>query len=385
MISNQTKKLKIAWIVPGFQSDAADRCIPALTDLAHRVAEQHSLKVYALQYPGREDCYKIGQVTIQSFQPGPPAKIARLGRVGPLFRTLRAIRREPPDLLHAFWAAEPALAGTLAAKITGRPLIVACMGGEPVYLPEIGYGAARKWLDRTYLRLAVAGSQVMTAGSQVQADLLKAKFGDRVDPVLMPLGVDLARFKAEPKPLPESPLILAVGSLLPVKGHVRLVEAVAKIPQVRLRIAGEGPERPRLERLINRLKLNDRVQLAGAIDPLKMPDEYAAADLLALPSYYESQCVALIEGLACGLPAVAAPVGIAPELLAGRKAGELAQDNSLEALAQAITLLLARREDWPQIRQAAHTTAEMVSLERCSNKLMNLYEAIEAQPKPEKR
>lgn len=377
--------LKIAWIVPGFQSDAADRCIPALTDLAHRVAEQHSLKVYALQYPGREDCYKIGRVTVQSFKPGPPARIARLGRVGPLFRALRAIRREPADLLHAFWAAEPALTGALGAIITRKPLIVSCMGGEPVYLPEIGYGAGRKWLDRTYLRLAVARSQVMTAGSQVQADLLRAKFGSRVDPVVMPLGVDLTRFKAEPKPLSESPLILAVGSLLPVKGHTRLVEAVAKIPQVRLRIAGEGPERPRLEALINQLKLNDRVQLAGAVDPLNMPDEYTAADLLALPSYYESQCVALIEGLACGLPAVAAPVGIAPELLAGRGEGELAQDNSPEALAQAITRLLARREEWPQLRQAAQVTAETVSLERCSNKLMDLYESIVCQREAKKK
>ena len=173
---------------------------------------------------------------------------------------------------------------------------------------------------------------------------------------------------------------------MPVKGHTRLVEAVAKIPRVRLRIAGEGPERSRLEALINELKLNDRVQLAGAVDPLKMPEEYAAADLLALPSYYESQCVALIEGLACGLPAVAAPVGIAPELLAGGGAGELAQDNSPEALAQAITRLLARREDfWLQIRQAARAVAETVSLERCSNKLMDLYESIVCQREAKKK
>ena len=365
--------MRVIWIVPGFQSDPADRCIPALTDLGHRVAAEHRLKVFALQYPGREDRYQVGRVEVQSFRRGP----LRLSRLTPFVRTLRQIRREPGDLLHAFWAAEPALVGLMANTPKRRPLIVSCMGGEPVYLPQIGYGAAGKRLDRFYLRRAVAGADVITAGSQTQAALLKARFGPRLAPVVMPLGVDLARFAAgADKALPERPLVLAVGALLPVKGHANLIKAVATLPHLRLRIVGEGPERGHLQALIKDLGLEERVELAGNIDPDNMPAEYRAGDLLALPSYYESQCVALLEGLACGLPALAAPVGLAPALLADGKAGELALDNSPVNLAGALCRLLSSRPDWPQVRQEARARAAEVSLEVCAGRLMKLYEAV---------
>jgi glycosyltransferase involved in cell wall biosynthesis len=368
--------MKISWIVPGFQSDPNDRCIPALTDLAHRVAQEHELQVFALQYPGREDCYRIGRVQIRSFAAG---RLPRLGRVMPLARAIKAVASQPADLLHAFWAAEPALVGATAAKLSGRKLIAACMGGEPVYLSEINYGAANKALDRLYLQLAVRGANVLTAGSQVQADLLKAKFGKQVCPVVMPLGVDLSRFtapKVGKQALPANPLVLAVGSLLPVKGHANLIKAVSRLPHLRLRIVGEGPGRATLQNLISELKLVGRVELAGAVPAESMPDEYQRADLLALSSYYESQCVALLEGLACGLPVVAAPVGIAPELLADSQAGELAQDNSPEALAAAITRLLARREEWAELQAEAVAAAAKVSLEVCAQRLSKLYSSL---------
>jgi glycosyltransferase involved in cell wall biosynthesis len=367
--------MKIIWIVPGFQSGPADRCIPALTDLAHRVAAGHSLKVFALQYPGRDDRYQVSQVEVQSFRH--EANLPRLARLGPLVRALRQIRAEPGDLLHAFWAAEPALVGLLANILKPRRLIVSCMGGEPVYLPQIGYGAAGKRLDRFYLRRAAAGADVITAGSQTQAALLKARFGPRLAPVVMPLGVDLARFEAgAAKELPERPLALAVGALLPVKGQANLLEAVAGLPHLRLRIVGEGPERGHLQALIKDLRLQDRVELAGSINPDDMPAEYRAADLLALPSYYESQSMALLEGLACGLPVVAAPVGLAPALLADGQAGELARDNSAASLREALCRLLARSLEWPQIQQAARLQAAYFSLEVCVERLIKLYQVV---------
>lgn len=370
--------MKIIWIVPGFQSDATDRCIPALTDLAHRVVREHELKVFALQYPARQDCYRVGAVEVQSFRPGPPARVRKLARLIPLGRALQLIHREAGDVIHAFWAAEPALVGVAATRWRRRPLIVSCMGGEPVYLPQIGYGAAGKWLDRSYLRLAVGGAQVITAGSEGQAALLKARFGERISPVVMPLGVDLARFQAPVagKPLSDFPLVLAVGSLLPVKGHANLIEAVARLPHLRLKIVGEGPERPRLQAMIEGLGLEERVCLAGAVEPELMPAEYAAADLLALPSYYESQCVALLEGLAGGLPVVAGPVGLAPSLLTGTKAGELAPDNSPTSLVLALERLLARREEWPRLCQVARAAAEGFSLDICADRLIRLYTAL---------
>jgi glycosyltransferase involved in cell wall biosynthesis len=170
--------------------------------------------------------------------------------------------------------------------------------------------------------------------------------------------------------------VLAVGSLLPVKGHARLIEAMTMLPELRLKIVGEGPERAVLQALINKLGLNTRVCLAGAVEPEAMPEMYAEADLLALASYYESQCMALLEGLACGLPVVAAPVGLAPELLADGSAGELAADNSPAALAEALTRLLRRRADWLELRRSARIAAARVSLDFCTAQLLDLYSTL---------
>jgi glycosyltransferase involved in cell wall biosynthesis len=371
--------MQISWIVPGFQSDATDRCIPALTDLAHQIAQKHRLTVYALQYPHRRDSYRVGQVEIHSFGTAQSGRIAKLKRVSSLFAALRTIQAQPGDLLHAFWAAEPALLGTLAAKLTRRKLIVSCMGGEAVYLPEIGYGAAQHRLDRLYLQAGVRGAARLTCGSEVLADLLTARFGNKVNPLVLPLGVDITKFNVSnvgTKVLSEHPLILAVGSLLPVKGHANLIRAVAEVPEVRLRIVGNGLERARLERLIADLGLQERVELAGQIAPEMMPAEYTRADLLALSSYYESQCVALLEGMACGLPVVAAPVGLAPQLLRDGAAGELASGNSPAELSRAIKNLLEKREDWAALSNAARLAASGYSLEKCSENFLELYRSI---------
>jgi glycosyltransferase involved in cell wall biosynthesis len=250
------------------------------------------------------------------------------------------------------------------------------MGGEAVYLPQIGYGAAAKWLDRLYLRLARIGATRLTCGSEVLAQILTAHFGTALNPAVLPLGVDLTRFKSVPHSVGTSPLILAVGSLLPVKGHANLIEAVAQLPQVRLRIVGEGPTRPQLAHLINQLVLQERVELVGQLAPEDMPAAYAQADLLALPSFYESQCVALLEGLACSLPVVAAPVGLAPQILTDGRAGQLATDNSPLALAQALKKLLVRSEEWLQLGQAARIAATSYGLEQCSEGFLKLYASI---------
>ncbi len=380
------KPLDITWIVPGFQSEAADYCIPALTDLAHFVAEQHNLQIFALQYPNRRDKYRVGKVVVQSFGDDKLLKIPHLKRVRPLLGALRGISRRPGDLLHAFWAAEPAMVGVLAARQTQRKLIVSCMGGEAINLPVIGYGAARHWLDRRYLNLAVRRAMVLTVGSEYLAAILTKKYPNKPKPLVLPLGVSLTRFNQAlqpPSELPAQPLALAVGSLLPVKGHANLIKVMALLPELRLKIIGEGPERPKLEGLISELGLMERVQLAGTVDPKNMPETYAEADLFIMSSYYESQCMALLEGMAVGLPVVASPVGLAPQMLADGAAGELAQNNTPEGLAHAVNRILTRRTEWAQLKNAAQVKASSYSLELCATRLLSLYESLVI-PKGEK-
>ena len=107
-------------------------------------------------------------------------------------------------------------------------------------------------------------------------------------------------------PPPARRILLAVGSLEPLKDHETLLRAFASLagrfPFWDLRIVGEGGLRPRLEALAARLGLSQRVQMPGAAQDIG--PEYAAAQLFVIPSRYESFGLTTAEALAHGLPAV---------------------------------------------------------------------------------
>lgn len=90
-----------------------------------------------------------------------------------------------------------------------------------------------------------------------------------------------------------------VRLLAPLLGAVRsAVESPAGGPRVRLVIAGDGPERPRLERESTSLALAGRMQLLGAVPNCDLPELYAAADCLVMPSYEEGFPRVLLEAMA---------------------------------------------------------------------------------------
>ncbi len=135
------------------------------------------------------------------------------------------------------------------------------------------------------------------------------------------------------------PLILAVGRLEPHKGHDLLLDAArewrALEPQPTVVVAGEGSGRPGLQRRIENEDLP--VRLLGRRDDL--PELLAAADLMVLPSRFESYPLIVHEALRAGLPLVATAVGAVPELVGD--AAMLVPGDDPEALARAVSDLLA--------------------------------------------
>ncbi|HWL10418.1 MAG TPA: glycosyltransferase [Planctomicrobium sp.] len=105
-------------------------------------------------------------------------------------------------------------------------------------------------------------------------------------------------------------LILAVGRLHPQKDFPTLIQAVAAVrkrhPDLRLLIAGEGPERGKLEELIQRLQLEEVIHLAGF--RTDSPDLMRQSQVLAISSLWEGMSNVLLEAIAVGLPVVTTPV-----------------------------------------------------------------------------
>lgn len=142
-------------------------------------------------------------------------------------------------------------------------------------------------------------------------------------------GVDLDRFAPVDRTAARAalgitgPLVVAVGALIPRKGHELVIDAVARLPGVTFAIAGEGPERAALTARIARHGLSDRVRLLGAVPHADLPRWFAAADAMALASSSEGLANAWVEALACGTPVVIPDAGGAREIVTGPAAGRI--------------------------------------------------------------
>jgi L-malate glycosyltransferase len=154
---------------------------------------------------------------------------------------------------------------------------------------------------------------------------------------LIPNGIRLDRFKpADGNPagnpelraclgIPAGALVVGTaGSLRPVKNHARLLEAVAKVPDLHLLLVGDGEERPALERRAAEPDLAGRVCFAGYQESPAAC--YQAMDIFALSSDSEQMPLALIEGMASSLPAVSTDVGDVRAMLPPEQAPYLGAD-----------------------------------------------------------
>lgn len=188
---------------------------------------------------------------------------------------------------------------------------------------------------------------------------------------IVPFGVDADVFTAAPPPAGAP--VLFVGRLDRRKGIRELVEAVARVPEARLVVAGEGPERPWVEARVRALALGDRVELRGAVPAREVPALLRRAALLCAPSHGEPYGMSVLEAMAAGRAVVATDAG-GPRFLVGDGGGALVPVGDVEALARALRSLL---RDPPRLARIGMQNRERVerdlSLERMLDRLESVY------------
>jgi glycosyltransferase involved in cell wall biosynthesis len=150
------------------------------------------------------------------------------------------------------------------------------------------------------------------------------------------------------------PVILAVGTLIPKKGFHVLLSACAILRErwvdFRCVIIGDGEERERLTSLKKALGLDDSVEMLGYLSLAELRDWYYRATVLAMPSVVsrigetDGLPTVVIESLASGLPVVAADTAGIPEVIRNGVNGLLVPAEASEPLADAIQMLLERRD-----------------------------------------
>jgi colanic acid/amylovoran biosynthesis glycosyltransferase len=165
-----------------------------------------------------------------------------------------------------------------------------------------------------------------------------------------------------PRPFRENPCpfeILFVGRLVPVKGLFILIAAFDRLVregrQVRLRFAGDGPDRAGLARNVAERGLNPYVIFEGWQNPDCVRGLYQQADIFVLPSFAEGIPVVLMEAMAMEIPCVTTRITGIPELIRDQVDGLLVAPSSDEELAAGIARLMddskLRRELGASARQ----------------------------------
>src|SRR5690606_5823094 len=205
------------------------------------------------------------------------------------------------DLIHANWAVCGAIAA-LTSLATRCPVVTTLRGDDVTR-------AQHSIVDRWLLRLAVNGSAILVCVSEAMALQLRERFPERGTDIRVCLnGVDSSFLSMTRTPSPSGQLrIVAVGSLIPRKGFDILIRAIALMRYrnvVRLRIAGDGPEKQRLLELARTHGVREKIELEGHVPPRELPRFLRDADVFVLPSRSEGRPNAVIEALAAGLPVI---------------------------------------------------------------------------------
>ena len=242
-------------------------------------------------------------------------------------------------------------------------------------------------------RLVAQGADRVICGSQGERRLLIEQYG--VSParaVQVPCGVDTEHFRPMPRGrarrrlglAPDEPVVLYVGRIEPLKGIDILLRAAAET-EARFRllvVGGDGKDERRkaeLRRLADELGIGGRVVFQDAVPHAELPFYYNAADICAVPSYYESFGLVALEAMACGVPVVASRVGGLMETVQHGETGYLVPWRCPKPFAERLELLLDNESLRRSLGRMARVAVERFRWAEVATRVEEVYHELVSQ------
>ena len=274
---------------------------------------------------------------------------------------LENIKRIQPSLIHA----HTYLGAAISQKIN-----------QKYKIPYVVTAHYSGWLDGTirpsHKKAGIKGflgaHQVVSVSSALQHSLRDIGISSKV----IPNFIDEGLFVPPENPRSTNPFtIIGVGDLIPRKQWNLLIEAflaVQKdIPNVILKLIGDGPERENLELFCTRVGASDNIHFTGQLDKTEMVQEYQMANVLIHTSRHETFGIVYLEAMNSGLPVISFANDVSSDLLKGIQHGYLVEMNNVKSLSQKLIELYQNYHqlDFSTIRsaiQSKYSTSEAVQL-----------------------
>ena len=260
--------------------------------------------------------------------------------------TITKIAREfRPHIVHTHLAKAGTI-GRVAARLAGAPAVVHTYHGT-VFRGYFG-GLKSRAVIGVEQTLSHITTRIVAITPSQRSELIELGIGDKRKVVEIPLGLDLAPFlqpmdRAQARShlglQSDARVVAIVARLVPVKNVSLFLRAMTAVRSGSALIVGDGELRLQLEREAAALGIASRCRFVGWQSDIRAV--YAAADVVALTSNSEGSPVSIIEAMAAGRPVVSTAVGGVPDLIHHGVDGVLVPAGNVDALANAIRLLLA--------------------------------------------
>jgi len=291
-------------------------------------------------------------------------------------------KRTQYQALHTFQVGHSSAAAICIGRLLRKPVFLHLSGGGSG--GDIGRHLKTPW-GWIYLALCRFASTIVVLNAQMQREL-KILLYSAARIACIPNGVDTAFYQPhnnriqlkQSMGLPEAPILLYTGRLSAEKGVATLVHAYALLKHssaAALYIIGSGPEQQHIERLIQKLQLDNRVTLLPALNDIR--PYYQCSDIFVMPSFHEGISNSVLEAMACALPVVATNVTGNTDLVRDRHNGLLVPADNAPALAAALDELLDNPD---KAREMGARGQHIAQTQYCFKEMMDHYCALYARP-----
>ena len=302
------------------------------------------------------------------------------------FRLRTVFRKARPDLLHVH-GHKAALVAVLARAFLKdkAPMVVSVHNYPSYYKSNVINRIAGSFALRFIVRKAC---KVIAVSDAVKRDLIKLDHLEASRIVTIHNGIDAKAIAKngeagvdvlkEALGIGDGDIVIGTaGRLIEGKGHLVLIEAADQLlkdnPHAKVVIAGDGPERKRLEDRISTLKLKKSVILPGFMDDLG--PFFSLVDVFVLPSFSEAFGIVLLEAMNAGCPVVASEAGGIPEIVRDGETGLCFHAGDADKLAAAVRRLLDDEGLRTKlIRNAKRMVKEEFSLDKMSQETEKVYD-----------
>jgi glycosyltransferase involved in cell wall biosynthesis len=321
------RNVNIALIIGRFPPDVIGGAELQAQQLAIELAQRgHNVTVFTRRYADRPYIEEQDGYLIRRRDELP---IPGLRMIWDMVPSVWQLARHKPhiDVLLCYQTLSSGMIGMLAQALLGIPMVLSVRGNREYRLKNFGYqrlvvppifSRARRVILQSALILKDMLEQFQIAGKNELAEVVQRK----VD--VIPNGIHLKDINSDP-----GSKVVYVGRLIQNKGVADLVKAMKKLPERKLLIIGDGPDRKRLESMSQDMD----VTFTGQVTPSEVRWFIQQARVLVLPSYLgDGLPNVILEAMACGVPVVATCTAGIPDLVQHAKTGFLFESGDIQQM-----------------------------------------------------